>query len=119
MNVSATLDDEIVGWIEEAAGRPVAAVDRIPGGGIRQGWFIDLREQDGSVTERFLRYSPESESSAFHSLAVEAEVIRALGAAGARVAAVYAVHPAREAVLYERVPGDTWFYRIKDPDEQL
>jgi phosphotransferase family enzyme len=29
------------------------------------------------------------------------------------------VHPVHEAMLSERVPGDTWFYRIKDPDEQV
>ena len=119
MNAAATLDPEIVSWIEQATGLPVAAADRIPGGGTRQGWFVDLRDRDGSVIKRFLRYSLEPESSAFHSLAVEAEVIRALGAAGARVATVYAVHPTLEAVLLERIPGDTWFYRIREPGDQV
>jgi hypothetical protein len=119
MSTATALDEDIVSWIEETTGLPVTAANRIPGGGTRQGWFIDLRGQDGKVVERFLRYSPQPESSAFHPLAVEAEVIRALGAAGARVAQVYAVHPAREAVLLERVAGSTWFYRIKDPGEQV
>ena len=30
-----------------------------------------------------------------------------------------AVHPVHEAMLSERVPGETWFYRIKDADEQV
>ena len=30
-----------------------------------------------------------------------------------------AVHPEREAILAERISGATWFYRIKDPDEQV
>jgi aminoglycoside phosphotransferase (APT) family kinase protein len=119
MSTATSLDEEIVSWIEESSGQAVAAASRIPGGGTRQGWFIDLRDRDGKVTERFLRYSPEPVGSAFHSLAVEAEIMRALGAAGARVARVYAVHPTREAVLLERVAGNTWFYRIKDPDEQV
>jgi aminoglycoside phosphotransferase (APT) family kinase protein len=119
MNVTTMLDDDIVSWIEQVTGMPLAGANRIPGGGTRQGWFVDLRAPDGSTVERFLRYSPESESSAFHPLAAEAEVMRALGAAGTTVPAVHAVHPAREAVLLDRVAGDTWFYRIKDPAEQV
>jgi aminoglycoside phosphotransferase (APT) family kinase protein len=45
--------------------------------------------------------------------------MRALGGAGIPVPAVHAVHPEREAVLLDRVPGDTWFYRIRDPEEQV
>jgi aminoglycoside phosphotransferase (APT) family kinase protein len=119
MNATTTLDADIVSWVEQVTGMPLARADRIPGGGVRQGWFVDLRAPDGSTVERFLRYSPEPESSAFHSLAAEAEVVRALGAAGANVAAVHAAHPTREAVLLDRIAGDTWFYRIKDPAEQV
>jgi aminoglycoside phosphotransferase (APT) family kinase protein len=113
------LPDDILAWLEEATGASVIAADRIPGGGIRQGWFVDLRAPDGTVSELFLRYSPQPESSAFHRLGVEAEVVRALSEAGARVAAVHAVHPTREAVLLERIRGGTWFSRITDPDEQV
>jgi aminoglycoside phosphotransferase (APT) family kinase protein len=113
------LDADIVSWVEQVTGMPLARANRIPGGGVRQGWFVDLRAPDGSTVERFLRYSPEPESSAFHPLAAEAEVVRALGAAGANVAAVHAVHPTREAVLLDRIAGDTWFYRIKGPAEQV
>jgi aminoglycoside phosphotransferase (APT) family kinase protein len=116
---TAGLDDEIISWIEESTGLPVATAVRIPGGGTRQGWFIGLRGPDGVTVDRFLRYSRSPEGGAFHSLAAEAEIVRALGAAGARVPRVYAVHPSREAVLLERVAGDTWFYRIKDPGEQV
>src|SRR3984957_10959591 len=119
MNGKTMLDDGIVSCIERVTGMPLAGANRIPGGGTRQGWFVDLRAPDGSTVERFLRYSPESESSAFHPLAAEAEVMRALGAAGTTVPAVHAVHPAREAVLLDRVAGDTWFYRIKDLAEQV
>jgi aminoglycoside phosphotransferase (APT) family kinase protein len=119
MNATTVLDADIVSWVEQVTGMPLAGANRIPGGGTRQGWFIDLRAPDGSTVERFLRYSPEPESIAFHSLAAEAEVVRALGAAGAAVPALHAVHPAREAVLLDRVAGDTWFYRIKDPAEQV
>jgi len=113
------LPEEITGWIEETTGFHLARADRIPGGGMRQGWFVDLCEPGGPVHELFLRYSPEPESSAFHTLAAEAQVVKALHGAGARVPAVHAVHPEREAVLLDRMPGDTWFYRITDPAEQV
>ena len=29
------------------------------------------------------------------------------------------MHPTQEAVLLGRVPGDTWFYRIKEPGDQV
>jgi aminoglycoside phosphotransferase (APT) family kinase protein len=111
------LPADILGWIAEVSGQVVAA-RRIPGGGMRQGWFVDVRRGDG-VEELFLRFSPEPESSAFHSLAVEAEVVAALRRAGAAVPAIHAVHPEREAVLQSRVSGGTWFARIADPTEQL
>jgi aminoglycoside phosphotransferase (APT) family kinase protein len=113
------LPKDIVDWLEETTGLPMTGAGRVPGGGVRQGWFLDFREVDGSTRELFLRYSPEPESPAFHRLATEAQVVRALGEAGARVPKVHAVHPVQEAVLQDRVEGGTWFSRIEDPDEQL
>jgi aminoglycoside phosphotransferase (APT) family kinase protein len=120
MSDRLTLPQDVLAWVEEAAGEPVMRADRIPGGGIRQGWFIDVGAP-GAVRELFLRFSPEAlpERGAFHRLAVEAEVVIALGKAGVPVPTVHAVHPTREAVLLDRVPGDTWFYRIRDADEQV
>lgn len=114
-----TLPADIVGWIEDATGSKLCSAERIPGGGVRQGWFVDLEPGGGCPPQLFLRYSPQPESSAFHRLAVEAEVVAALGAAGAKVARVHAVHPEQEAVLLERLTGGTWFSRITDPVEQL
>ncbi|WP_261574314.1 phosphotransferase family protein [Frankia gtarii] len=112
----------ILEWIEKAAGFPVLKAERIPGGGTRQGWFVDVGADtcDGAG-KLFLRYSPERlpDRGAFHRLATEAEVMRALRGAGIAVPAVCAVHPVEEAVLLERVPGETWFYRIRDPAEQV
>ena len=59
------------------------------------------------------------ERSAFHPLATEAAVMHGLAGTGVAVPPILGVHPQREAVLEERVPGATWFYRIKDPDEQV
>jgi hypothetical protein len=32
---------DVLGWIEEATGRSVAATDRIPRDGTRPGWFVE------------------------------------------------------------------------------
>ena len=121
MSAQLTLPDDVLGWIADEAGAPVLRADRIPGGGTRQGWFVDVGAPHGPARELFLRYSPEAlpERSAFHRLASEAQVMRALAGAGIPVPGVHAVHPEREAVLLDRVPGDTWFYRIRDPQEQV
>ena len=110
-----TLPADILGWMEESAG-PVTGATRIPGGGMREGWFVDAGGK-----QLFLRRSPGPlpQNTAFHRLGTEAEVVAALHRAGVRVPEVYAVHPTREAVLLERIAGDTWFYLIKDHDEQV
>ena len=119
--VKLTLPDDILAWIEDAAGQPVTGADRIPGGASREGWFVDVKAPDGGDRHLFLRYSPTPmpERSAFHPLATEAAVMHGLAGTGIAVPPILGVHPQREAVLEERVPGATWFYRIKDPDEQV
>jgi aminoglycoside phosphotransferase (APT) family kinase protein len=114
------LDDEVRAWIESATGSRLVHATRIPGGGTREGWFVDVESGDG-VQHVFLRYSPVAlpDNTGFHSLAVEAAVVRALSPTPVPVAGIIAVHPAREAVLMERIEGDTWFSRIKDPDKQV
>lgn len=116
-----TLDDEILEWICAATAGTIVAANRIPGGGTREGWFVDVSRPDGSVDALFLRYSPNpvTDRSAFHPLAIEAAVVKALRPTAVPVPEIHAVHPVHEAVLMERVAGDTWFYRISDPAEQI
>ncbi len=122
------LPAEIVSWMEEVTGAPVTKMDRVPGGASREAWFIDVKRPDGSTEELFLRYSraargpeggPGSPYTGFLPLHREAEVFLALQDTEVTVPRVLAVHPEKEAMLAERVPGETWFYRIKDPDEQV
>ncbi|HET6966025.1 MAG TPA: phosphotransferase family protein [Acidimicrobiales bacterium] len=116
-----SLPEDVLSWIASAAGAPVVSADRIPGGATREGWFVDVGRPEGPVRELFLRFSPKPlpERSAFHRLATEAAIMRALGPTEVAVPTIVAVHPEREAVLSERVAGATWFYRIGDPDEQV
>jgi len=116
-----TLPADVLSWVEDVTGGEVVHADRIPGGATREAWYVDVRPSGGEVRPLFVRFSAERlpERSAFHPLAVEAEMMMALHDAGIRVPHVLAVHPTREAILSERVPGATWFYRIQDPDEQV
>jgi aminoglycoside phosphotransferase (APT) family kinase protein len=115
------LPSEVLEWIEDTTGQAVTVADRIPGGASREGWFVDV-DSGGATRELFLRFSPipMPERSAFHHLSTEAEIMKALGDSG-RVAVprILGAHPHREAVLSERVSGATWFYRIKEPEEQV
>ena len=105
--VKLTLPDDILAWIEDAAGQPVTGADRIPGGATREGWFVDVKARDGGERHLFLRYSPTPmpERSAFHPLATEAAVMHGLAGTGVAVPPILGVHPHREAVLEERMPG--------------
>jgi aminoglycoside phosphotransferase (APT) family kinase protein len=115
------LPDDIVPWIEELTGARVLATNRVPGGASREAWFVDAERPDGAPWPLFLRFSREKRPSGglFHDLRVEAEVFLALNDTEVTVPRTLGVHPTREAMLAERVSGGTWFYRIKDADEQV
>jgi len=119
--VKLMLPDDVTEWIASVTGQPVTDADRIPGGATREGWFVDSGPPEGPTRELFVRYSPAAlpERSAFHRLGTEAAIMKALAPHGVAVPTILGVHPHREAVLSERVGGATWFYRIKDPDEQI
>lgn len=112
------LPDGMESWIAEATGQRVLAASRIPAGASREGWFVDV---DGDGPPLYLRLDRTGTvpGGAFHTLWVEAEIFRALQGTEVTVPRIVAVHPTQEAFLAERMPGETWFYRIRDPDEQV
>jgi aminoglycoside phosphotransferase (APT) family kinase protein len=118
---AVALPDDVLTWIAEVAGGPVTSTDRVPGGASREAWFIDVQRPDGSTWPLFLRYSrvKGAEDSAFRPLREEAEIFMALQDTDVTVPRTFGVHPVHEAMLAERVPGGTWFYRITDPAEQV
>jgi aminoglycoside phosphotransferase (APT) family kinase protein len=115
------LPDGLEEWIAESTGASTVTANRIPAGASREGWFIDLEGTDGPADPLYLRLDRRGTppESAFHSLWVEAEIFQALHGTGVTVPRIIAVHPTQEAFLSERMPGQTWFYRIRDPEEQL
>jgi aminoglycoside phosphotransferase (APT) family kinase protein len=115
------LPDDVLDWVATTAGGTVTSARRVPGGASREAWFVDVERADGSPWELFLSYSrlPRTEDSVFHPLLVEGEIISALWDTDVTVPRALGVHPTRPALLEERVSGQTWFYRIKDPAEQV
>ncbi|MGB8403207.1 MAG: phosphotransferase family protein [Mycobacterium sp.] len=111
---------ELQQWIAAEAGATRIDVKQVSGGASRQAWFVDAHT-DAGMRELFLRYDPREPKpgSAFHPLQVEAEIMAELHRRGVTVPPVIAAHPTEQAVLLERVGGDTWFRLIKDPDEQV
>jgi aminoglycoside phosphotransferase (APT) family kinase protein len=115
------LPADVVEWVATTTGGTVASVRRVPGGASREAWFVDVERADGTPWALFVSYSrfPHTKDSVFHPLRVEGEIISALWDTDVTVPRAIAVHPTRAALLEERVSGQTWFYRIKDPAEQV
>jgi len=114
------LPPAILEWIEDATGSTVERVDRRPGGARKEAWFVDVKGPDGP-RELFLRYDrsdPEQTRDPW-TLRRESIVYLALQGTDVLVPTVVAVHPTEQAMLTERVAGDSWFSWIRDPDEQL
>ena len=107
---------ELRAWIADVTGAQHISLEQVPGGASRQAWFVDADNQS-----LFLRYDPRAPKpgGAFHPLQVEAEIMAELHRHGVTVPRVLAAHPVDQAVLLERVGGETWFRLIKDPDEQV
>lgn len=114
------INAELRQWIAAVTGAERTEVTQVPGGASRQAWFVDAGTEP-DTRALFLRYDPRDPdpTSAFHPLQVEAEIMAELHRHGVTVPRVIAAHPHQQAVLLERVGGDTWFRLIKDPDEQV
>lgn len=112
---------DLQAWIAEVTGAGQIALEQVSGGASRQAWFVDLDAGTDGAQQLFLRYDPREPrpGSAFHSLQVEAAIIAELHRHGVQVPRVIAAHPSAQAVLMDRVAGETWFRLIKDSDEQV
>jgi len=80
---------------------------------------VDFARADGSIAECFLRFDPSDPELTKDpwTLQREATVYVALQGTPVPVPRVLGVHPVRQAMLSERVEGETWFSRIADPAE--
>lgn len=118
---ASTLSRDMLAWVEDALDGTVTAVDRRPGGGRREAWFVDVECADGSSLELFLRYDrsdPTTTGDPF-TLSREAVFFSAMAGSAVPTPRIYAVHPVEQAILAERVTGETWFSRLQDPAERI
>ncbi len=115
-----SLPADLVAWVEEVGGGRLVLADRRPGGARKEAWFVDLEQADGSVAAYFLRYdrSDPARTKDPWTLHREASVYLALQETEVPVPRVLGVHPEHQAMLSERVAGETWFSRIADADER-
>jgi aminoglycoside phosphotransferase (APT) family kinase protein len=118
---ASTLSRDMLAWVEDVLGATITSVDRRPGGGRREAWFVDVEYADGSARELFLRYdrTDPAETGDPFTLRREAEFFSAVAGSAVPVPHIYAVHPVEQAILAERIAGETWFSRLEDPDERV
>jgi aminoglycoside phosphotransferase (APT) family kinase protein len=112
------LDPALLTWIEDCARGRVVRADRVPGGGRHEAWLVDV---DGPERELFLRYdrgNPGQSGDPF-TLHREARFYLALQDTDVPVPRILGVHPVEQAVLSTRVPGETWFSRLRDESSRL
>jgi aminoglycoside phosphotransferase (APT) family kinase protein len=116
-----TLPGAIRAWVEESSGGAIVTADRRPGGGRREAWVIDVQPPAGAEQALFLRYDrgdPAVTGDPF-TLHREALFYLALQDTAVPVPRVVAVHRTEQAILSERVDGETWFSRLRDEGQRL
>jgi aminoglycoside phosphotransferase (APT) family kinase protein len=114
------LSADILAWVEECVDGRVVHADRRPGGGRREAWVVDVETPDG-VQGLFLRYDrsdPAVTGDPF-TLHREARFYLALQDSPVPVPRVLGVHDTEQAILSERVPGETWFSRLRDEQQRV
>lgn len=121
MSSENDLPPEIADWLGSLGRGRLAAAVRRPGGARREAWFVDFERPDGTVDELFLRLdrSSRADDGDPYSTTRETDVYLALQETEIPVPRIHAVHDLPEAVLSDRSEGETWFSRIRDPEEQL
>lgn len=116
---ASELPAEIVSWIKDVTGAEHVRAQRRPGGGRREAWLIDT---DGLGRQRlFLRFdrSDPAETGDPFTLDRESRFYAALQGTEVPVPTLVGSHPKLQAMLCERVEGETWFSRLTDEEQRL
>ena len=118
---TATLPREVISWIQYITGADGVEAQRRPGGGRREAWLVDVHRSDGVSELLFLRYdrSDPADSGDPFTLDRESRFYAALQDSEVPVPRLVGSHPELQAVLCERVSGETWFSRLTDEDQRL
>jgi aminoglycoside phosphotransferase (APT) family kinase protein len=115
------LPSDLVEWVAATAQGRVTGAVRVPGGGRRQAWFIDVARTDsGDLDALFLRFDPKDADDPADPFTLhrEAQFYRALADSDVPVPRIFGVHPVHQAILSSRVTGVAAFSRLRDVDAQ-
>jgi aminoglycoside phosphotransferase (APT) family kinase protein len=108
------LGAQIADWIREATGSSQLHAERQKGGNRRQAWSVDVTLPDGARRELFLRFDPADPAETGDPFTIwrEAAIYGALRDTDVRLPRLVAVHPRSQAMLTERVAGESDFFRV-------
>ncbi len=115
------LPAEVEAFVERVGGGRLRSARRRPGGGRREAWLVELERPGDALAELFLRLDRSArvrEDRDPYSTQRETEVYVALQETPIPVPRIHGALDVPAAVLSERATGETWFSRIRDPEEQ-
>ncbi len=111
-----TAADTLFAWVAAVCGGRIVHCMQTAGGNRCHSWAIDVTDDSGTVSEVFLRYAPPRPPGVEpYTVHREAQVYRAIAAAGLQAPRLIAEHPHLEAVLTSRSHGIAEFRRLVDP----
>ena len=113
---STDLPAHLHAWITEVAGDRVVVAERVPGGGRKQAWLIEVERPTGRE-KLFFRWDPVDPATTGDPWTVrrEATIYGALNGSGLPIAELLGMHPTDQAMLATWRSGRASFSSIADP----
>jgi len=113
------MDERVRAWVEDTAGGRISQVDRPPTGGSRELYCVDVRLADGEIARLVLRMEAGGAFAGTPiSIRREATVYRALAGTAVPVPKLIGLSSDGEALLLERVPGESNFWALDAAERQ-
>lgn len=113
----AELSSAVLDWIGQITGGEAVEAKLVATGG-RLGYRIDVRRPEGPLG-LFLQQGRKPGEGSFMPLAREAEVFRAVEAAGVKVPHIWGVLESENVSLMDRLDGAVWFQEPPDPQQRV
>ena len=116
----AEQEDDLLAWAAQICAGRLSSSRRLVGGNRRRAWAVDITTGSGERKELFLRFaSGEGQSGAdTYTLGREATAYLALADTPVKMPRIIASHPVHQALLMERVAGETTYRTIADEGEK-
>jgi aminoglycoside phosphotransferase (APT) family kinase protein len=116
MEFAHDLPDGVTDWVEGVGAGHITRLDRHVAR--REAWVVDVRGNDGSVLEGFLRIDRDPQPGNPWSLRKEARIVEALAPSPVPVPVLHGWSDELHTALFERVPGRSDLDKIEDPARQ-